>query len=260
MIKKFALLATAFAGMHAGVAGADTCVGNCGTASPNGVVTAPPAYGPTYQYISTFGGTTGVGQIASVGGGASNATGSLFTTSAFTANAGDTLNFFFNYVTSDGSGKYSDYTFAELLKDGAHAAWLFTARTTTTGNTSPGFGLPANDSVLTPSTSGIIAGAPVWAQLGTSSGSCFAGGCGYTGWIGSKYAITSTGSYQLKLGVTNFGDAAQDSGLAFAGITLNNAPVNGAVPEPATWAMMILGLGAVGYAIRRRKVAVAQAA
>ncbi len=32
------------------------------------------------------------------------------------------------------------------------------------------------------------------------------------------------------------------------------------VPEPATWAMMILGLGAVGYSMRRRTVKVAFAA
>ncbi|WP_260597120.1 PEPxxWA-CTERM sorting domain-containing protein [Sphingomonas endolithica] len=30
------------------------------------------------------------------------------------------------------------------------------------------------------------------------------------------------------------------------------ATANGAVPEPATWAMMILGMGAVGFAMRRR--------
>jgi hypothetical protein len=29
-------------------------------------------------------------------------------------------------------------------------------------------------------------------------------------------------------------------------------PASGAVPEPASWAMMILGMGAVGYAMRRR--------
>lgn len=29
--------------------------------------------------------------------------------------------------------------------------------------------------------------------------------------------------------------------------------VSGAVPEPATWALMILGMGAVGFAMRRRK-------
>ena len=32
------------------------------------------------------------------------------------------------------------------------------------------------------------------------------------------------------------------------------------VPEPATWAIMILGLGAVGYSMRRRTVKVAFAA
>jgi hypothetical protein len=30
---------------------------------------------------------------------------------------------------------------------------------------------------------------------------------------------------------------------------------NGAVPEPSTWAMMLLGFGAVGFAMRRRKKA-----
>jgi hypothetical protein len=30
----------------------------------------------------------------------------------------------------------------------------------------------------------------------------------------------------------------------------------GAVPEPATWAMMLLGFGAVGYSMRRRKATV----
>ncbi len=32
--------------------------------------------------------------------------------------------------------------------------------------------------------------------------------------------------------------------------------VSGAVPEPASWAMMLIGFGAVGAAVRRRKVAV----
>jgi len=33
---------------------------------------------------------------------------------------------------------------------------------------------------------------------------------------------------------------------------VNVSPV-GAVPEPATWAMMLLGFGAVGFAMRRRQ-------
>lgn len=38
------------------------------------------------------------------------------------------------------------------------------------------------------------------------------------------------------------------------------AIANSAVPEPATWAMMVLGFGAVGYTLRRRRAAIAQPA
>ena len=45
--------------------------------------------------------------------------------------------------------------------------------------------------------------------------------------------------------------------LNFAGLTYNTDTVIGLsftpVPEPATWAMMLLGFGAVGFAMRRRK-------
>ena len=37
-------------------------------------------------------------------------------------------------------------------------------------------------------------------------------------------------------------------------------PPSGAVPEPATWAMMLLGFGAVGVSMRRRRRTVLQAA
>ncbi len=39
-----------------------------------------------------------------------------------------------------------------------------------------------------------------------------------------------------------------------------NGAVQGAVPEPATWAMMIMGFGLVGATMRRRSVKVAFAA
>ena len=39
------------------------------------------------------------------------------------------------------------------------------------------------------------------------------------------------------------------------GIALVNLSLGGGVPEPATWALMILGMGAVGGALRRRQAA-----
>jgi hypothetical protein len=48
-------------------------------------------------------------------------------------------------------------------------------------------------------------------------------------------------------------DYTQTSGLSFTTIT---AAAPAAVPEPATWAMMVGGFGLVGAALRRRKVSV----
>ena len=35
--------------------------------------------------------------------------------------------------------------------------------------------------------------------------------------------------------------------------SFRGAPVGGAVPGPATWAMMLLGFGGIGFAMRRRR-------
>jgi len=53
----------------------------------------------------------------------------------------------------------------------------------------------------------------------------------------------------------DFGGSANQ--VAFAGITLNSDTPGPAVPEPATWAMMIAGMGLVGASMRRRSVKVA---
>ncbi|WP_174275202.1 NF038132 family protein [Sphingomonas bacterium] len=250
-----AVAASAIAVASSSSAFAATCTGNCGELGANGDVTAPPNGQSTYQYVTTSGGITGAGQIAGVGG----TNGSQLVSSLFAANSGDELNFYFNYVTADGAG-FSDYAFAELISDvGSHVAWLFTARTVPSGNTSPGTGLPANDATLTPSSTPINPNATNWAPLGGSSGGCYSSGCGNTGWISSVYSIGDAGSYAVRYGVTNIGDTAVDSGLAFAGLQVAGQAVDtgATVPEPASWAMMVGGFGMLGGALRRRRANVA---
>lgn len=53
-----------------------------------------------------------------------------------------------------------------------------------------------------------------------------------------------------------FAGRTSDIAPATIGITDRTTLVGLAVPEPATWAMMILGLGTVGYSMRRRRAKV----
>lgn len=52
----------------------------------------------------------------------------------------------------------------------------------------------------------------------------------------------------------SFADAAKYSIAVSEGVS-NNNPALAAVPEPASWAMMIGGLGLVGVSMRRRQAA-----
>jgi hypothetical protein len=258
-------LALTLSSAFAGAASAATCVGACGIAGPDGVVVAPPNSG-SYRWISTYGGVDGAGQISGVVG----TNGSAFTTSAFSAVAGDNLEFYFNYVTSDGQQaggvNYEDYTWVELQTTGGdHVAYIFTARTEPSGSIVPGLGLPDVSATLTPASVEITPGAPNWSPLGPDyNNTCWGPGCGYTGWVKSNYAIQEAGAYQLVFGVSNFEDTLWDSGLAFDGIRIAGSPVDdddaeyenehpGPVPEPAAWAMMILGFGGMGVVARRRR-------
>lgn len=226
-----------------------TCSGNCGTLGPDGVVTAPPG-GGDYGFVSTNSGI--LGNHLNLG---DDTNGSIARTPVFSAGAGDTLEFFFNYVTSDGAG-FADYGWARLLDTAlAQVALLFTARTTPGGNTVPGFGMPAIDATINPATVAIIPGGPEWSPLGGSSGECFDDGCGYTGWVQATYEIMAAGDYILEFGTANWSDDAFDSGLAFAGAKIGGVPIGpppGQVPEPGSLALV--GLGLMGLAaLRSRK-------
>ncbi|WP_308815754.1 PEPxxWA-CTERM sorting domain-containing protein [Sphingomonas sp. GV3] len=58
-----------------------------------------------------------------------------------------------------------------------------------------------------------------------------------------QFNVTGTGSDVLTF--------AERNNPGFLG--LDNISVTAAVPEPATWALMILGMGAVGFAMRRSR-------
>ena len=59
-------------------------------------------------------------------------------------------------------------------------------------------------------------------------------------------ALISGGNNIISVTGTTGGEAAFSGNLSFAATS--------AVPEPATWAMMLMGFGAVGYSMRRRSV------
>ena len=216
-----------------------TCAGNCGTDGADGVVPLSPTGNTTYEWVSTSGGVTGVG-VLPTGAQGSETDGSTLATPVFSATAGTTLNFYFDYVTSDGAG-YADYAWAELYDSSNNpVALLFTARTEASGSIIPGTALPAPAATLIPASVPILpgsgtqcgsggcnspAGGPSWPELGGWSGDCWAVGCGYTGWVKATYTIPNAGNYYLKVGVVNWIDELYDSGLAVDGVTLNGVPI-----------------------------------
>ncbi|MDL1864985.1 NF038132 family protein [Nitrosomonas europaea] len=231
-----------------------TCVGNCGTnTAVDGVVTLAPGFN-SYQWISTNNGPSGAGALP-VDPTGQETNGSAAHTGTFSVNAGDTLNFYFNYITSDGA-QYTEYAWAGLYQDSStFDSYLFTARTTPSGDTVPGFSLPGlGDGVtLIPNTTEIISGGPAFSPLGSSSGTCYSTGCGYTDWVQMSYTFTTAGIYSLGFGVTNALDTAFDSAFAIAGVSINDVPIddNNTVPEPVTLALF--GIGLVGLSASRRR-------
>ncbi|GGA70821.1 hypothetical protein GCM10011507_22980 [Edaphobacter acidisoli] len=259
-IIRFTTLGLALFGL-AGISLADpipsgwTCSGSCGSLGANGVVTLSPTGNSSYEYITTNGSSS----TAVVPGvtKTSETNGSTLATPVFSATSGTALNFYFNFVTSDGAGggtTYADYGWAELFNSSNDpVALLFTGRTEPTGSIVPGSGLPTPVATLTPSSVPIIGGGPDWSPLGGYSGSCFGPGCGYTGWVLSSYTIPTAGNYYLEFGVTNWIDQLYDTGMAIDGVTVGGVPVTPpSTPEPSTLALFGTGLIAIAGAARKK--------
>jgi len=70
-----------------------------------------------------------------------------------------------------------------------------------------------------------------------------------SGWIPFTFTADTAGVYTLELGVVNRGDNNQSSQAVIDGVHLTGA----VVPEPASWALMVLGFGTAGMALRTRR-------
>jgi hypothetical protein len=73
-------------------------------------------------------------------------------------------------------------------------------------------------------------------------------------------AASSLGFPQPDAFLFNSIDTSTDDGLLggvlFGTITYNFTPAVPTIPEPSTWAMMLMGFAGLGYAALRRKAAV----
>jgi hypothetical protein len=95
-----------------------------------------------------------------------------------------------------------------------------------------------------------------------ANGNCNGGGDGLSSGNTAMgtFFLDYAGSGMTSLTLDNFVVRYQSLGLDGRGSGIGSGeeipdPSGGPVPEPSTWAMMLLGFGAIGYAMRRRRAA-----
>jgi len=82
----------------------------------------------------------------------------------------------------------------------------------------------------------------------------------YGDWMVTQAYAIGDGTYDFYTGPNCCVDEMDDGPVRLTLTGITSAPPGiGSVPEPATWAMMLMGAGMTGYAMRRRRVAIAAA-
>ena len=97
--------------------------------------------------------------------------------------------------------------------------------------------------------------------VGGNNGSATVGFYRADGWLIQTITLSGLGSafygFQRVGGINDIRGISifnsDPAGVAFDNLKFDVRSVGGAVPEPATWAMMVIGFGTVGGALRRRR-------
>jgi len=157
--------------------------------------------------------------------------------------------------TSPGFNNATPVTFLHpaYAPDDANSRWISLSATGTPGSNTTTYRLTFDLTGYDPLTA-IITG--MWGA--DNAGAMFLNGVATGNTVPGFNPLTSftvnsgfvAGVNYLDFAVTDFG---QPTALRVDDISGQASLLGTAVPEPSTWAMMLLGFGAVGYSVRRRR-------
>lgn len=92
----------------------------------------------------------------------------------------------------------------------------------------------------------LVDGIPVFAAVNTQ-------GAGLASQVWQQFTYQGVGASNATVFTFLSGDPASDFSSAFDSVVIRTADVGGGVPEPSTWATMLLGFAGLGVMARRRR-------